>query len=181
MRDFGGVFLFIRFPQTVTQRGVTAPLRHVERGPGRVSLCAPSAAGHPDVDRGCLDVHTFATSAFSTCSRYSEKIAGPWGRSKSATCGRHSASGCCWFRWARVLSSWSLPKRIQLMGMSSLVSGVALLGLIVTSNRLAAAALMVIIGMGARTWLTPVAWGVLQEIAPASLLGRVWRFTILAR
>jgi MFS family permease len=31
---------------------------------------------------------------------------------------------------------------------------------------------MVIIGMGAGT-LTPVAWGVLQEIAPASLLGRV--------
>jgi MFS family permease len=31
---------------------------------------------------------------------------------------------------------------------------------------------MVIIGMGAGT-LTPVAWGVLQEIAPSSLLGRV--------
>ena len=35
-----------------------------------------------------------------------------------------------------------------------------------------AAALMVIIGMGAGT-LTPVAWGVLQEIAPTTLLGRV--------
>ncbi len=70
------------------------------------------------------------------------------------------------------LSAWSLPKRIQLMALSSFISGVALLGLIVTSNRLIAAALMVIIGMGAGT-LTPVAWGVLQEIAPASLLGRV--------
>jgi len=70
------------------------------------------------------------------------------------------------------LSAWSLPKRIQLMALSSFISGLALLGLIVTSNRLIAAALMVIIGMGAGT-LTPVAWGVLQEIAPASLLGRV--------
>ena len=70
------------------------------------------------------------------------------------------------------LSAWSLPKRIQLMAISSLISGLTLLALIWTSNRLAAAALMVIIGMGAGT-LTPVAWGVLQEIAPASLLGRV--------
>jgi MFS family permease len=58
------------------------------------------------------------------------------------------------------------------MSISSLISGMTLLGMIWTSNRLVAAALMVIIGMGAGT-LTPVAWGVLQEIAPASLLGRV--------
>lgn len=70
------------------------------------------------------------------------------------------------------LSTWSLPKRIQLMALSSFISGLGLLGLIMASNRLIAAALMVIIGMGTGT-LTPVAWGVLQEIAPASLLGRV--------
>ncbi len=70
------------------------------------------------------------------------------------------------------LSAWTLPQRIQLMALSSFISGLALLGLLLTSNRLVAAALMVIIGMGAGT-LTPVAWGVLQEIAPASLLGRV--------
>ena len=58
------------------------------------------------------------------------------------------------------------------MSVASLVSGSALLVMIWTSNRLMAAVLMVVIGMGAGT-LTPVAWGVLQEIAPAALLGRV--------
>jgi MFS family permease len=58
------------------------------------------------------------------------------------------------------------------MSASSLISGMALFGLLWTSNRLVAAFLMVIIGMGTGT-LTPIAWGVLQEIAPASLLGRV--------
>ena len=110
---------------------------------------------------GAASMYTFATSAFSTLFPvFPAKKKNCWtlGRSKSATCGRHSASGCCWFRWASCpCRPGRLPKRIQLMGMSSLVSGVALLGLIVTSNRLAAAALMVIIGMGAGT-LTPVAW-----------------------
>ena len=58
------------------------------------------------------------------------------------------------------------------MAVSSFISGLTLLGLLFTSNRLVAAALMVIIGMGAGT-LTPVAWGVLQEISPTTLLGRV--------
>ena len=70
------------------------------------------------------------------------------------------------------LSAWTLPQRVQLMAVSSFISGVTLLGLIVTGNRMVAGGLMVIIGMGAGT-LTPVAWGVLQEIAPTSLLGRV--------
>ena len=46
------------------------------------------------------------------------------------------------------------------------------MGLVLSSNRLVAAFLMCVIGMGAGT-LTPIAWGVLQEIAPTSLLGRV--------
>ena len=115
------------------------------------------------------------------CSRYSEKLLDLWADREVGYL--WSAFGIGLLLVSLGLVSFVVlvvAKRIQLMGMSSLVSGVALLGLIVTSNRLAAAALMVIIGMGAGT-LTPVAWGVLQEITPASLLGRVWRFTILAR
>jgi MFS family permease len=70
------------------------------------------------------------------------------------------------------LSGWPLYRRIQMMSASSLVSGFAIVGLVVTSNRLLAALLMIVIGMGAGT-LTPIAWGVLQEIAPGGLLGRV--------
>ena len=70
------------------------------------------------------------------------------------------------------LSGWPLHRRIQVMSVSSLVSGCAIVGMVLNSNRLVAAFLMCVIGMGAGT-LTPIAWGVLQEIAPASLLGRV--------
>lgn len=70
------------------------------------------------------------------------------------------------------LSGWPLHRRIQMMSASSLVSGFAIVGLVLTSNRLLAALLMIVVGMGAGT-LTPIAWGVLQEIAPGALLGRV--------
>ena len=70
------------------------------------------------------------------------------------------------------LSGWPLHRRIQMMSVSSLVSGFAIVGLVLTSHRLVAALLMIMIGMGAGT-LTPIAWGVLQEIAPGAMLGRV--------
>jgi MFS family permease len=47
-----------------------------------------------------------------------------------------------------------------------------MVGIVWTSNRVIAALLMMVIGMGAGT-LTPIAWGILQEISPTSLLGRV--------
>jgi MFS family permease len=70
------------------------------------------------------------------------------------------------------MSDWPLHRRIQIMSVSSLISGSAIVGMVVSTNRLIAAFLMIVIGMGAGT-LTPIAWGVLQEIVPASLLGRV--------
>jgi MFS family permease len=70
------------------------------------------------------------------------------------------------------LSGRPLYRRIQIMSASSLVSGCAMIGMVWTTNRFVAALLMMVIGMGAGT-LTPIAWGVLQEISPASLLGRV--------
>ncbi|MBS0157103.1 MAG: MFS transporter [Nitrospira sp.] len=166
-------FLFIRFPQTVTQPGrdgsLSGTLNEVLEGfhyvlrRQRVILMLIGAAS----------MYTFATSAFSTLFPVFGKKLLDLGPIEVGYLWSAFGIGLLLVSLGLVsLSSWSLPKRIQLMGMSSLVSGVALLGLIVTSNRLAAAALMVIIGMGAGT-LTPVAWGVLQEIAPASLLGRV--------
>jgi len=122
---------------------------------------------------GAASMYTFATSAFSTLFPVFGKKLLDLGPIEVGYLWSAFGIGLLLVSLGLVsLSAWSLPKRIQLMALSSFISGVALLGLIVTSNRLIAAALMVIIGMGAGT-LTPVAWGVLQEIAPASLLGRV--------
>lgn len=70
------------------------------------------------------------------------------------------------------VTEWSLPKRVRLIAASSSVSGAALCGLVWVFNRPAAGLLMVLVGIGAGT-LTPIAWGVLQEIAPSHMIGRV--------
>ncbi|WHZ25115.1 MAG: putative MFS-type transporter [Nitrospira sp.] len=122
---------------------------------------------------GAASMYTFATSAFSTLFPVFGKKLLDLGPIEVGYLWSAFGVGLLLVSLGLVsLSSWTLPRRIQLMSLSSCVSGLALIGLIWTSNRLVAAALMVIIGMGAGT-LTPVAWGVLQEIAPASLLGRV--------
>ena len=122
---------------------------------------------------GAASMYTFATSAFSTLFPVFGKKLLDLGPIEVGYLWSAFGVGLLLVSLGLVsLSSWSLPKRIQLMALSSFISGLTLLGLLFTSNRLVAAALMVIIGMGAGT-LTPVAWGVLQEIAPTTLLGRV--------
>ena len=122
---------------------------------------------------GAASMYTFATSAFSTLFPVFGKKLLDLGPIEVGYLWSAFGIGLLLVSLGLVsLSTWSLPKRIQLMALSSFISGLGLLGLIMASNRLIAAALMVIIGMGTGT-LTPVAWGVLQEIAPASLLGRV--------
>jgi DHA3 family macrolide efflux protein-like MFS transporter len=122
---------------------------------------------------GAASMYTFATSAFSTLFPVFGKKLLDLGPIEVGYLWSAFGVGLLLVSLGLVsLSAWTLPQRIQLMALSSFISGLALLGLLFTSNRLVAAALMVIIGMGAGT-LTPVAWGVLQEIAPASLLGRV--------
>ena len=122
---------------------------------------------------GAASMYTFATSAFSTLFPVFGKKLLDLGPIEVGYLWSAFGVGLLLVSLGLVsLSAWSLPRRIQLMAVSSFVSGLALLGLILTSNRLVAAVLMVVIGMGAGT-LTPVAWGVLQEIAPTSLLGRV--------
>jgi MFS family permease len=166
-------FLFIRFPRT-------------DANPGRAG--APSGPLIEVIDGfryvlgrqriillliGAASMYTFATSAFSTLFPVFGKKLLDLGPVEVGYLWSAFGIGLLLVSLGLVsLSAWPLPRRIQLMSASSLVSGVALLGLIWTSNRLFAAFLMVVIGMGTGT-LTPIAWGVLQEITPTSLLGRV--------
>ncbi len=166
-------FLFVRFPRTEsvptgeaslagTFRDVIEGFHYVLRRQ-RIILMLIGAAS----------MYTFATSAFSTLFPVFGKKLLDLGPIEVGYLWSAFGVGLLLVSLGLVsLSAWTLPQRIQLMAVSSFISGLALLGLILTSNRLVAAALMVIIGMGAGT-LTPVAWGVLQEIAPTSLLGRV--------
>ena len=166
-------FLFIRFPRTEavpagggslagTMRDVVEGFQYVLHRQ-RVILMLIGAAS----------MYTFATSAFSTLFPVFGKKLLDLGPIEVGYLWSAFGVGLLLVSLGLVsLSSWSLPKRIQLMALSSFISGLTLLGLLFTSNRLVAAALMVIIGMGAGT-LTPVAWGVLQEISPTTLLGRV--------
>jgi MFS family permease len=70
------------------------------------------------------------------------------------------------------VSEWSLRLRVHLLAVSSAVAGVALVVLLSTKTLIAAVALMAIVGLGIGT-LTPIAWGILQEQSPLTMLGRV--------
>lgn len=166
-------FLFIRFPRAesiiIGEASLAGTFRDVLEGfhyvlrQQRIILMLIGAAS----------MYTFATSAFSTLFPVFGKKLLDLGPIEVGYLWSAFGVGLLLVSLGLVsLSAWTLPRRIQLMALSSFISGLALMGLILTSNRLVAAALMVIIGMGAGT-LTPVAWGVLQEIAPSSLLGRV--------
>jgi len=70
------------------------------------------------------------------------------------------------------MSEWELSKRIQAIAVSSAITGIALWALVWTSNRVVAGILLGIIGAGIGLF-TPVAWGVLQEIVPQRMVGRL--------
>ncbi|MDF0665249.1 MAG: MFS transporter [Nitrospira sp.] len=70
------------------------------------------------------------------------------------------------------LSEWELRRRVSVIAWSSAVGGLALCGLVWTSNIMVATLLVMLIGMGLGTW-TPIAWGIIQEISPAHMVGRV--------
>ncbi len=70
------------------------------------------------------------------------------------------------------VTDWELRIRFFIISGSSAVSGAALCGLVWADHFATAALCMGLIGAGAGT-LTPIAWGVLQEIAPAHMVGRV--------
>lgn len=70
------------------------------------------------------------------------------------------------------VSAWELRRRFLVIAGSSALSAAALCGLIWVQQPWTAAACMVLVGIGVGT-LTPIAWGVLQEIAPGHMVGRV--------
>ncbi|HET6676457.1 MAG TPA: MFS transporter [Nitrospiraceae bacterium] len=166
-------FLFIRFPTSestfLAQHSFADTLQDVKMGfryvlfDQRMILLLIGAAA----------MYTFASSAFSTLFPvFGQKLL-DLGPIEVGYLWSAFGVGLLLMSLGLIsLSGWPLHRRIQIMSISSLVSGCAMVGLIWTSNRFIAALLMTVIGMGAGT-LTPIAWGVLQEISPASLLGRV--------
>lgn len=166
-------FLFIRFPQSesmfLTQHSLADTLQDVKMGfryvlfDQRIILLLIGAAS----------MYTFASSAFSTLFPvFGQKLL-DLGPIEVGYLWSAFGVGLLLVSLGLIsLSGWPLYRRMQIMSASSLVSGCAMVGIVWTSNRVIAALLMMVIGMGAGT-LTPIAWGILQEISPTSLLGRV--------
>lgn len=77
-----------------------------------------------------------------------------------------------------IISSWSIKSRIKVIAFASAMSGLVLLTLVQTNQPTSAAVLLMLLGAGLGV-LTPVAWGVLQEVAPQHMLGRVLAFYTL--
>jgi len=77
-----------------------------------------------------------------------------------------------------IISAWSIKRRIKVIAFASAMSGLVLLALVTTNQPSSAAVLLMLLGAGLGV-LTPVAWGVLQEVAPAHMLGRVLAFYTL--
>jgi MFS family permease len=77
-----------------------------------------------------------------------------------------------------IVSTWSIKHRIKVIAFASAMSGLVLLALVKTSQVTSAAVLLMMLGAGIGV-LTPVAWGVLQEVAPVHMLGRVLSFYTL--
>ncbi len=73
------------------------------------------------------------------------------------------------------ISAWTVERRIRIVAISSAVSGAALFGFVWVNQLIAAGALLAVLGVGIGV-LTPIAWGVLQELTPPNLLGRALAF-----
>ncbi|WP_447976531.1 MFS transporter [Candidatus Nitrospira bockiana] len=70
------------------------------------------------------------------------------------------------------VSHWSRRARMLLIAGASALAGAALLALLWVMQLGSAVLLITIVGVGLGT-LTPIAWGILQELAPLRMLGRV--------
>ncbi len=70
------------------------------------------------------------------------------------------------------LSGWDLRRRLVAITVSCALAGLAVVGLTWTDDFRIAAACVACVGIGFGAW-TPIAWGVIQEVAPAGMVGRV--------
>ena len=75
--------------------------------------------------------------------------------------------------WLASLAQGDLHGRFILIFRSMVVGGLAMCGLSLLTAPLIAAALILVIG-GSTAMFMPIVWGVLQEVTPAPLLGRVF-------
>src|SRR3989441_12650623 len=92
-----------------------------------------------------------------------------WARTGAARCARiwlASAAGCT------SNACRAMGKRMRAIALSSVITGLCLCGMILTPNRVVAGALLCLMGAGIGLF-TPVAWGVLQEVAPPGMVGRL--------
>lgn len=70
------------------------------------------------------------------------------------------------------VTDWTLRGRTRLIVGTSVLSGAALCGLIWTSDPYQAGVLMALVGGGMGAF-TPIAWGIIQELAPRHMIGRI--------
>jgi MFS family permease len=117
-------------------------------------------------------VHTFATSAFSTLFPVFGRSLLDLGPVEVGYL--WSALGVGLLLMSLLLvrfTEWPITTRLRLIAAASLVTAAAFLGLLWASDRFAAAVLMGMIGGGMGIF-TPIAWAVVQELAPEYMLGR---------
>ncbi|MDH4087249.1 MAG: MFS transporter [Nitrospira sp.] len=70
------------------------------------------------------------------------------------------------------VTEWRVKDRMRLIMATSVLSGAALCALTVTPDPYLAGFLMGVIGCGIGAF-TPIAWGIIQELAPRQMVGRV--------
>ncbi len=70
------------------------------------------------------------------------------------------------------VTEWRVKDRMRLIMATSVLSGAALCALTVTPDPYLAGLLMGVIGCGMGAF-TPIAWGIIQELAPRQMIGRV--------
>ena len=70
------------------------------------------------------------------------------------------------------VTDWMVKDRMRLIMAASVLSGLALSGLAWTLDPYVAGVLMGLIGCGMGVF-TPIAWGIIQELAPSHMIGRV--------
>jgi MFS family permease len=70
------------------------------------------------------------------------------------------------------MSNWHLRRRMWAIMVSSVITGIALCAMVWTSSHILAGVLLSVIGAGIGLF-TPVAWGILQEVSPQRMVGRL--------
>jgi len=70
------------------------------------------------------------------------------------------------------LSAWTLTRRVSAITASCALAGLSVIALTWTQDLRIVAVLVACIGVGFGAW-TPIAWGIIQEVAPPGMVGRV--------